>query len=117
MKAILFNGYGKLKDHILLQDIPTPVPAENEVLVQIFAASINPVDYKIVHGAMRLLHRFKLPQTLGFDLSGIVVSVGKNVSEFNIGQEVYGAAQVVISGWFGGWVKSDRLSETVLSIG
>ncbi len=90
MKAILFNGYGKLKDHILLQDIPTPVPAENEVLVQIFAASINPVDYKIVHGAMRLLHRFKLPQTLGFDLSGIVVSVGKNVSEFNIGQEVYG---------------------------
>ncbi len=90
MKAILFTGYGKLEDKIILKDIPMPVATENEVLIQVFAASINPVDYKIVQGAMRLLHRFELPQTLGFDLSGVIISVGKKVTEYHVGDEVYG---------------------------
>lgn len=90
MKAIHFKGYGNLESNIILKEIPVPVPNENEVLVQIFAASINPVDYKIVNGAMKLLHRFKLPQTLGFDLSGKVISVGNKVNNFKIGDEVYG---------------------------
>lgn len=89
MKAIHFTGYGKLQDKIILKDIPMPIPSDNEVLIKIYAASVNPIDYKLVHGLLKLIHHFKLPSRLGYDVSGVVSSVGKNVTEFKPGDEVF----------------------------
>jgi alcohol dehydrogenase len=92
MLATFFKNYGDLESNIIQKDIPLPVPADDEVLIKVFAASMNPVDYKIVHGAIRLLHRFKLPQALGYDVSGTIERTGKNVTAFKPGDEVYGRA-------------------------
>jgi NADPH:quinone reductase-like Zn-dependent oxidoreductase len=92
MKAIHFKGYGELKPNIILKEIAIPVPSDDEVLIKIHAASINPVDYKMVKGTMRLLLRLKFPSRLGYDMSGTIVSAGKNVKGFKMDDEVYARA-------------------------
>ncbi len=104
MKAIRFKGYGVLQEMISLDEIPVPVPADNDVLVRIVAASINPVDYKIVGGSMKLLHRFPLPQTLGFDFSGEVSGLGKAVSDYKIGDLIYGRVGDLHPGTFAEYI-------------
>jgi NADPH:quinone reductase-like Zn-dependent oxidoreductase len=89
MKAVLFSGYGNIADTISVQDIIIPEPSENEVLVRVEAASLNPVDYKLVNGKLKLLLPLKFPQRLGYDMSGVIVSTGQNVTRFKAGDAIY----------------------------
>ena len=68
-----------------------PSPGPRDLLVEIRAASVNPVDYKIRSGGQRALIHYGLPWVLGLDFSGVVTKVGERVTRFAVGDEVYGS--------------------------
>ena len=92
MKAIICTKYGS-PDHLEFKDVPKPTPKDNEVLVKVHAASLNAADFEIIRGAWTarmagpLRPRNKIP---GSDVAGIVEAVGKNVTKFKPGDEVFG---------------------------
>lgn len=87
MKAFIINRYGG--DTLELAEVAKPEPGEHDVLVKIHAASVNPVDFKIRDGKLKAVLHYRLPITLGSDLSGVVVEVGAAVRRFKTGDEVY----------------------------
>lgn len=89
MKAVRLHGYGDI-DQLRYEDVPTPEPGSNEVLVKVAATSVNPVDWKIRSGAMKDLMPVQLPYILGYDVAGEVVKAGAGVSELQPGQRVMG---------------------------
>lgn len=72
-----------------LAEVPTPNIGEYEILAEIRAASINPIDFKIRDGKVKLLIKYEMPLILGNDFSGVVVRVGTKVSRFKVGDEIY----------------------------
>ncbi|GAB3255499.1 NADP-dependent oxidoreductase [Larkinella harenae] len=90
MKAILLNGFGGV-DQLTATDIPTPTIQSDEVLVQVKAFSINPVDVKTRAGK-GVAGRLKdvSPLILGWDISGVVTEVGGQVTDFKAGDAVFG---------------------------
>lgn len=88
MKALVFKRYGK-PDQIQFVDLPRPVPGPDEILVQVHAAGLNPIDTMIPKGAFKPILRFHLPATLGSDLAGVVSEVGDRVTRFKVGDAVF----------------------------
>jgi NADPH:quinone reductase-like Zn-dependent oxidoreductase len=88
MKALVLKRYGGL-DHVTFADIPRPVPKPDEILVQVHAVGLNPIDYTIPKGTFKPMLRFQLPATLGSDLAGVVVEVGSRVTRFKPGDAVF----------------------------
>ncbi len=88
MKALTFKRYGKSPD-IGLADIPRPTLKADELLVQVHAAGLNPIDNMIPTGMFKPVLHFQLPATLGSDLAGIVTEVGSNVTRFKPGDAVF----------------------------
>jgi alcohol dehydrogenase len=87
MRAMIIDRYGKVP--MRLAEMPTPEMGEYEVLAEIHAASINPVDFKIRDGKVKLLVKYKMPLILGNDFSGVVAKVGAKVTRFKVGDEIY----------------------------
>jgi NADPH:quinone reductase-like Zn-dependent oxidoreductase len=92
MKALVFKRYGGL-DQIAFTDIPRPVLKPGEILVQVHAAGLNPVDNKIREGKLKAIRQYQLPTTLGSDIAGIVVEVGRGVTRFKAGDAVFGSIE------------------------
>lgn len=88
MKAFVIKRYGK-KVALQAADMPEPQLGEHDVLVQIHAASVNPLDAKIRDGEFKLILPYRMPLILGNDLAGVVVRVGSKVQRFKQGDEVY----------------------------
>ena len=88
MKAFIINRYGK-KVEGRTSEMPTPIMGFNDVLVQIHAAGINPLDSKIRDGEFKLLLPYPLPLILGHDMAGTIVEIGASVKRFKVGDEVY----------------------------
>jgi NADPH:quinone reductase-like Zn-dependent oxidoreductase len=88
MKALTFKRYGKSPD-IGLADASRPTPKANELLVQVHAASVNPIDNMIPTGLFKAVVKLQLPATLGSDLAGVVIEVGSGVTRFKVGDEVF----------------------------
>jgi NADPH:quinone reductase-like Zn-dependent oxidoreductase len=88
MKAIRIHSFGG-PDVLTLEDLPIPDIASDEVLVKVCAASVNPVDYKIRAGKFSLAQPDELPKILGRDVSGVIERVGKAVTQFRAGDEVF----------------------------
>jgi NADPH:quinone reductase-like Zn-dependent oxidoreductase len=88
MKALTFKRYGKSPE-IGFADVPRPAPKPDELLVQVCAASVNPIDNMIPTGLFKAVLRFRLPATLGSDLAGIVTEVGSRVTRFKPGDAVF----------------------------
>jgi alcohol dehydrogenase len=88
MQAFVLNRYAK-KAALQLQDVPTPELRDDEVLVQVHAAGVNPLDCKIRDGAFQRILAYRLPVVLGHDVAGVVVQCGPGVRHFGIGDEVY----------------------------
>ncbi len=95
MKAIVLTRYGS-PDYFELKEVAKPKPGDNEVLIMVFAASINSWDWEIliarpfVNRLMAGLLRPKRIKILGCDIAGRVEAVGKNVTQFQPGDEVFG---------------------------
>lgn len=95
MKAVVYNRFGG-PEVLEVKDLQKPVPRDNEVLVEVRAASVNPLDGGLIHGMpsiVRLLFGLPKPSDtpLGVDVAGQVEAVGKSVSRFRPGDEVFGA--------------------------
>jgi NADPH:quinone reductase-like Zn-dependent oxidoreductase len=88
MRALVFRQYGK-SDQIAFVDRPRPVPGPDEILVQVHAAGLNPIDNVIPKGTFKPMLRFELPATLGSDLAGVVVEAGSRVTRFKPGDAVF----------------------------
>jgi len=94
MKAIVYRCYGS-PDVLELEDVEKPTPADDEVLVKVHAASVNPLDWHYMRGSpylMRLGSGLGAPKDsrMGVDFAGTVEAVGKNVTRFKPGDEVFG---------------------------
>ena len=88
MKALTFKRYGK-SPGIGFADVLRPTPKADELLVQVHAASVNPIDNMIPTGIFKAVVKFQLPATLGSDLAGVVVEVGSRVTRFKVGDAVF----------------------------
>jgi len=88
MKAFIVDRYGS-KDGVRAGEMPDPQLREDDVLIQIHAAGVNPLDSKIRDGAFKLILPYRLPLILGNDVAGVVVRVGSRVRRFKVGDEVY----------------------------
>ncbi|HMF77163.1 MAG TPA: NADP-dependent oxidoreductase [Bryobacteraceae bacterium] len=89
MKAVQLHEYGG-PDLLRYEDVPMPEPGPDEVLVQVTATSVNPVDWKIRSGAAKDRMPVTFPAILGRDVSGAVVKTGANVRNLQPGQKVMG---------------------------
>src|SRR5882672_5948707 len=67
MRAFVLTGYGAISDNVRLAEMADPVAGPGEVLIEIHAASLNPIDFKLVHGALKRISTYKLPRPFGFD--------------------------------------------------
>lgn len=103
MKAYIVDRYSK---SALLREgeLPTPEVMPDEVLIQVHATSVNPLDFKIRNGDFKLFMPVRLPFALGHDVAGVVVSVGEKVKNFKIGDEVYASPDDFQVGTFAEYV-------------
>ena len=88
MKAFVINKYSK-NGSLQLTQMSVPEVKENDILVDIHAAGVNLLDSKIKTGEFKLILPYKLPLILGHDVAGVITKVGKNVTKFKVGDEVY----------------------------
>jgi len=121
MRAVVYSEYGG-PEVLRLAEVEKPAPADNEILVKVHAAAVNPVDWHFMRGSPfpirfgRGLKKPKTPQRLGFDFSGTVEAVGGHVTRSTIGDAVFGGASgslaeyVILSGDRDPVKKPDRLT-------
>jgi NADPH:quinone reductase-like Zn-dependent oxidoreductase len=88
MKALILKRYGG-PEQVALANILRPTIKPDEILVQVHAAGLNPIDYMIPKGSFKAILRFQLPATMGSDLAGVVVEVGSRVTRFKPGDAVF----------------------------
>jgi len=89
VKAVVIHGYGG-PEVAKLDDVEEPSPRPNDVVIDVKAASLNPIDFKIREGKLKLLRpKRRLPIALGCDVAGVVRAVGSDVKRFAIGDEVF----------------------------
>jgi NADPH:quinone reductase-like Zn-dependent oxidoreductase len=115
MKAIVYSEYGTT-DVLELKEIDKPIPKEDEILIKVYAVSINDWDLGLLQGdpINRLLNGLFKPKIkiLGSDIAGRIEAVGKNVRKFQPGNEVYGD----LSGRWGGFAEYVCAREDALAL-
>lgn len=89
MKAMILNEYGG-PDNLEYAEVPDPVVGPSEVRVRVKAAGVNPVDWKLATGGLDDAMVVKFPYISGWDVAGVVESVGVDSPEFAVGDEVFG---------------------------
>jgi NADPH:quinone reductase-like Zn-dependent oxidoreductase len=97
MRKVLYNRFGD-EQVLEVQEQPTPTIAKNQLLIQVKTASINPLDWKIYGGQMKLLSGSKFPKGVGIDFAGVVTQVGPNVRRYQPGDAVFGLLDIFKGG-------------------
>ncbi|HXC06145.1 MAG TPA: NADP-dependent oxidoreductase [Bacteroidia bacterium] len=88
MRAFVIKRYGG-PEALELTDVPKPSPGPGEVLIRVYAAGLNPVDFKMRAGKLRAIKRYTFPLVAGNELSGVVVGKGSGVTRFAEGDRVF----------------------------
>src|SRR5262245_51867747 len=88
MRAYVLTRYGG-PEAAQLMDVPAPTPGPRDLLVDVRAAGLNPVDFKFRQGMLRAIQRPTLPFVLGNELAGEVIAVGRDVRRFRVGDRVF----------------------------
>lgn len=101
MKAIRIHSHGG-PEVLKFEEVARPVPNDDEVLIKVLAAGVNPVDWKIRQGYMKEL--FHLPLILGWDVAGVVEEKGLAVTDFAIGDEVYSQPSILRDGGYAEYI-------------
>lgn len=87
MRAIIINAYGP-PEVLHESNVPVPKPGPNQILIEVKAAGVNPIDWKIRKGHFKLITGRRFPKILGTDIAGIVRETGKKVAGYRAGDEV-----------------------------
>jgi NADPH:quinone reductase-like Zn-dependent oxidoreductase len=111
MQAAVMTRYGDASA-MELRDVPVPTPGDRQVLVRVRAAGLNPIDYKVRQGAMRLVTHLDLPRVAGSELAGLVEGIGAGVTRFAVGDRVFARVDKQELGAFATYAVVD---ETVLA--
>src|SRR5688572_19401138 len=107
MKAAVIEHYGP-PEVLHLGEAPEPICGPRDVLIEVHASSVNPIDTKIRRGGMRGVIHYRLPWVLGLDVSGVVKEVGSKVTRFRPGDEVYSSPTHRRSGCYAELVAIDE---------
>lgn len=100
MKAAILNGYNKNGCDLVLKDVSIPEISDQEVLVKIHTAGVNPLDNMIIHGEVKMIVPYRFPLVMGNEFVGVVEKVGASVSRYSIGDRVYGRMPLAKIGAF-----------------
>lgn len=111
MRAYVLQRYGG-PDAAQLQDVPIPAPGPGQVRVRVQAAGLNPVDYKIRRGALRVVYDYPRPIVLGSELAGVVEANGPGATRFAPGERVFGR---VAKETLGAFAQYACVAETLLA--
>jgi NADPH:quinone reductase-like Zn-dependent oxidoreductase len=106
LKAFVVTKYGE--DGLHLADGPSPSLGSNDVLVEVRAASINPLDTMVRNGEFKRLLKYRLPFPLGHDVAGVVTGVGEHVQGFTVGDEIYSRPRDLHIGTFAEFIAIDQ---------
>ncbi|MBO0481045.1 NADP-dependent oxidoreductase [Candidatus Enterococcus courvalinii] len=106
MKAAVIDTYKQSMPKI--KEVPIPDIRSNDVLVKIVAASINPIDIKTKDGGLKMLLSYDMPMIMGSDFAGIITVVGEKVTNFSVGDAVYGRVQKNRIGTFAEYIAVDQ---------
>lgn len=113
MKAAVLTHYDKKGTELDIREIPTPVPEEDEVLVKIMTAAVNPLDNMIIRGEVKLIVPYAMPLVMGNEFAGVVEKNGKNAARFKPGDRVYGRMPLKKIGAFAEYA---AVQETALAV-
>jgi NADPH:quinone reductase-like Zn-dependent oxidoreductase len=91
MKAVVLHEYGG-PENLKYESWDDPQVGDGQILIRVTAAGVNPIDWKIRSGAMKAFFPLEFPAILGYDYSGVVLSVGKGVEDYAEGDKVFGRA-------------------------
>ena len=89
MKAVQFKAYGGT-EKLFTVDLPRPEPAEHQLVVEVMATSINPIDWKLHGGMLRWIKPLRFPSIPCFDIAGAVYATGPGAADFVAGERVFG---------------------------
>jgi NADPH:quinone reductase-like Zn-dependent oxidoreductase len=106
MKAFVVTKYDD--DGLQLADVPFPMLGSSDVLVEVRAASINPLDKMIRNGEFKRLLKYQRPFPLGHDVAGVVTRVGEHVQTFTVGDEIYSRPRDLRIGTFAESIAIDQ---------
>lgn len=109
MKAVRVHTYGDASV-LLYEDAPQPTVGDGDVLVRVVGSSVNPVDWKIREGHLKTMLPYAMPFIPGWDVSGVIEAVGKNVTKFKVGDSVFSRPDIARDGTYAEFV-SIRESE------
>ncbi|MBU2869574.1 NADP-dependent oxidoreductase [Colwellia sp. E2M01] len=111
MRAVRIHQYGGI-EALQVDQIDKPTINADDVLIEVKASSINPVDWKIRQGYLKDFIPYELPLTLGWDVAGVVTVVGSDVTDFKVGDEVFSRPDITRSGTFADYiaVKADEVA-------
>jgi len=113
MKAAVLTHYDKKGTELEIREISTPIPEEDEVLVKIMTAAVNPLDNMIIRGEVKLIVPYAMPLVMGNEFAGIVEKTGKNAARFKPGERVYGRMPLKKIGAFAEYA---AVKETALAV-
>lgn len=103
MKAVVLRDYGG-PEVARLDEIPRPEPKDNEILIKVIAASVNPVDVAIRKGLLAQMIGYKFPLVLGMDAAGLVEKAGAKITKFKVGDPVYAFFTLTSEGGYAEYV-------------
>lgn len=103
MKVVQYDRFGGI-EVLGLSEMNVPAITADQILVKVKAVSINPMDWKIRKGEMKLMSGRKFPKRVGADFAGWIESIGSNVHQFQQGDEVFGVVNLMKEGALGEYV-------------
>jgi len=103
MKAVLIYKYGGPEVLKYEENVPEPVINPDDVLIKVFATSVNPIDWKVRQGQRSSINR-EFPIILGWDVSGVIEKIGAEVKDYKVGDEVYARPDVSRNGTYAEYV-------------
>ncbi|MCL6515307.1 NADP-dependent oxidoreductase [Alicyclobacillus sp.] len=107
MKAVYIEAYGG-RDQLRYGDLPEPQVGPHDVLIEVHAAAVNPADWKIRNGWLQQRVQYEFPLILGWDVAGVVVKTGAQVTRFTIGDEVFSRPDIARNGAYAEYIAVDE---------
>jgi len=107
LKAVMIENYGGI-DELKYTEIDKPSLKDNDVLIEIAATSVNPVDWKIREGYLKGMLQYDFPFVLGLDAAGTIKEVGKKVTKFRVGDKVFTRPDITRNGTYAEYVAVDE---------
>jgi NADPH:quinone reductase-like Zn-dependent oxidoreductase len=107
MRAVVIEKYGSV-DELRIKDMPVPEIGDGDLLVEVYAAGVNPIDWKLREGYRGDRVELKFPHILGLDMAGIVKNIGRKVTRFQPGDEVFSRTDLARHGTYAEYVAVDE---------